>query len=284
MKNKSKYIGLTKGVLTVTSISRATVNNKHTVVQCVCSKCGKTSEVYLDHLTMKAPYAEHYCKHCRTDYILEQAKQKYIGKKNGVLECVDVIKSDTKKSKNGYRTMAVCKCSVCGAITEIRADRLLDTSKYTPQSCSNCVKDLYRQTTKERYYKLYGCSGEEYEIKRYDSERIQKFKTGAETRNLDFQLSNEEAKILLHESCYYCGKPHADGIDRIDSNKGYIKENCVPCCRICNIMKNKFSTEVFFSHVKSIYEKHFINEGSTTIPQGSTSQANGDGKRRDPNE
>lgn len=264
MGNLDKYIGLQKGVLTVVEILKPTVNNKYTVVKCLCSKCGQYSEVRLDRLTIQAPYAQHFCEHCREDYYLQKAKDRYVGVKNGVLECIDVKKSPIKKDKWPSRTVAVCKCSVCRSITEVRPERLINKGKYIPQSCGNCVNDLYRKTTKQRYYDSYQCSGEEYERKHHDSERIKKFKSGAKQRNISYTLLDEEAIALLHSNCYYCGKPHADGIDRIDSLKGYSSDNCVPCCTICNIMKNKFSTDVFFDHIKLIYNKHFSNNKSQT--------------------
>lgn len=280
MDDLSKYIGLTKGVLTVVEILRPTVNHKSTVVKCLCSKCGTYSEVRLDRLTTKVPYAEHYCKNCKDNYYLEQAKKKFIGMKHGVLECIDVSRKYDNKIK-GYRTMAICKCSKCGSTTEVRTERLSPNNKYVPQSCSNCVNDIYRTTTLERYHRLYNCNGIEYKAKIHDSRRLTSIKSNAETRNLKFLLTDEQALNLLHQDCYYCGQPKADGIDRIDSNKDYTVDNCVPCCKVCNIMKNKFSSEIFFNHIKSIYEKHF-SESSTTIPKGSTPQANGGGKRREP--
>ena len=65
------------------------------------------------------------------------------------------------------------------------------------------------------------------------------------------------------------------GIDRIDSTKGYSKDNCVSCCKMCNIMKNKFSKEDFLNKVESIY--NYYIKSSTTISKESTLQANGSG-------
>lgn len=79
----------------------------------------------------------------------------------------------------------------------------------------------------------------------------------------EFKLTIEEFSNLIHQRCYYCGElPSADnvwnksgkrkmddslikinGIDRIDSNKGYTADNCVACCPQCNRMKLDYSTE-----------------------------------------
>ena len=36
-----------------------------------------------------------------------------------------------------------------------------------------------------------------------------------------------------------------NGIDRVDSNIGYIFENCVPCCKLCNMAKKEYPVEEF---------------------------------------
>jgi hypothetical protein len=46
-------------------------------------------------------------------------------------------------------------------------------------------------------------------------------------------------------------------------------------------MKNKFPLDLFLDQVGKIYSR-FYSEGSTTIPKGSTSQANGDGNGEHP--
>lgn len=45
-----------------------------------------------------------------------------------------------------------------------------------------------------------------------------------------------------------------NGIDRLDSNIGYNIENCVTCCKQCNIMKNVWSEKDFLNKIKEIYE------------------------------
>ena len=122
------------------------------------------------------------------------------------------------------------------------------------------------------------------------------YKQGALKRKHSFNLSFEEFNNIIAKNCFYCGAfpKEADstllikrgdthqpsisynGIDRIDSSLGYSIDNCVACCSICNYMKGKLSQEIFFTHVNKIHE-YIINKGSTTIPKGSTSQANGDG-------
>lgn len=41
-----------------------------------------------------------------------------------------------------------------------------------------------------------------------------------------------------------------NGIDRVDPTKGYIIDNCVPCCTTCNYMKRILQRDEFLDHVK----------------------------------
>lgn len=44
------------------------------------------------------------------------------------------------------------------------------------------------------------------------------------------------------------------GIDRVDSNKQYTVDNCVPCCITCNVMKNALTLEQFNEHILHLAE------------------------------
>jgi hypothetical protein len=53
-----------------------------------------------------------------------------------------------------------------------------------------------------------------------------------------------------------------NGIDRVDSNKGYELDNCVPCCFTHNGMKSDLTKEDFLIAIKKVYEKFQLNEVS----------------------
>lgn len=44
-----------------------------------------------------------------------------------------------------------------------------------------------------------------------------------------------------------------NGIDRIDSSKGYTIDNCALCCRQCNYLKNNMSQDDFADWILSIH-------------------------------
>ena len=43
-------------------------------------------------------------------------------------------------------------------------------------------------------------------------------------------ISESDFKDIAGRACFYCGVAGPNGIDRVDSQKGYEKDNCVPCC------------------------------------------------------
>jgi hypothetical protein len=101
---------------------------------------------------------------------------------------------------------------------------------------------------------------------------VYSYKRQASQRGLDFELTDEQCHILFEQSCHYCGNEPSNkrshpsyngpfkynGIDRVDNNVGYKKENCVSCCKFCNLMKRVLSKKDFLNHVAQIY--HFQQE------------------------
>lgn len=74
-------------------------------------------------------------------------------------------------------------------------------------------------------------------------------------KNLDFTISKEEFEKIIVEPCDYCGiiqEKGFNGIDRKDQTIGYISENCVSCCTICNFMKGSLSNDTFMKRVEHI--------------------------------
>lgn len=50
-----------------------------------------------------------------------------------------------------------------------------------------------------------------------------------------------------------------NGLDRIDSTKGHIEGNVVPCCWDCNRMKSDMSRDEFIAHIKRMYD-HSVHD------------------------
>jgi hypothetical protein len=78
-------------------------------------------------------------------------------------------------------------------------------------------------------------------------------------RNLIHSLTKEEIKDQLIKQdykCFYTGLKFSDkiiaSVDRIDSNKGYTKNNIVICDKNINIMKSSLDMETFKKYIKLI--------------------------------
>lgn len=60
---------------------------------------------------------------------------------------------------------------------------------------------------------------------------------------------------LIQKPCFYCGEKEPDkynGLDRLNSSSEYTRDNCVPCCSLCNYMKNTLDIGSFLRKVREI--------------------------------
>ena len=86
----------------------------------------------------------------------------------------------------------------------------------------------------------------------------------AKSRNLELSLTDPDIDFLTQLPCHYCGLPPSNvshnykrvkrttfysGLDRVDSLKGYILDNVVPCCKQCNWAKSNLSLDNFLSWI-----------------------------------
>lgn len=175
-----------------------------------------------------------------------------IGKTYNHLKIVSykVYKLDNRTQTKWF----LCKC-ICGVEKEIRASNVLSGSI---KSCGckrrEAINAGIRKYNTKKF--LYPSEKKIYSNYKVDSKR----------RNKQFILPFEDFLKIVNQNCTYCGsKPYIkvynktktrfaviNGIDRIDSSIGYIPKNIVPCCKVCNMMKNNLKVNDFKSHVKKI--------------------------------
>lgn len=107
------------------------------------------------------------------------------------------------------------------------------------------------------------------------------YKSRAKKYERSFNLTLKEFKEITSKNCNYCGKKPENisltrvnkdinltkyksyiynGIDRIDSSKGYEKRNIVPCCKWCNIAKGNKTVKEFKEHIFKMH--NVLNTGS----------------------
>ena len=90
--------------------------------------------------------------------------------------------------------------------------------------------------------------------------------------NRAFELSYNDFIELTQGECVYCGRPPSNimdvknknyngvyiynGIDRVDSTKGYVEGNCVSCCEVCNRAKKDMTLKDFKLWIIRLVEKN----------------------------
>lgn len=182
-----------------------------------------------------------------------------IGKKLGKLT---VIKKNSKNPNKGSEWL--CKCSCGGSLilntTQIRRENGRITS-------CGCEKNLNSAFNNKKFVI----------IKRlYDSQ----IKRNEKTKKYNI-IGIDEFYKLSFGNCFYCGTQpsrrvireeyiykknkkksefiYVNGVDRIDSSKGYIKGNVRSCCSSCNIAKNSLSEDKFRKLIIDIYNHWACN-------------------------
>lgn len=154
----------------------------------------------------------------------------------------------------------LCRCD-CGVVKVVNVGNIRNT-----KSCG-C---LNRETA--------ACNGRNYgplikDRMKFLAGRVANYyRANARKRGFDWSLSTDDVGDLIHRECYYCGAsetntfntrnsrgevesiPH-NGIDRVDSAKGYVTGNVVPCCKICNTAKLNLTVEDFYSWVRRVHAR-----------------------------
>lgn len=171
-----------------------------------------------------------------------------VGKKIGKLT---VLEKFTLPKKRGYFCKCICSC---GKYTTVSLYELI--RKKHSKSCG-CNRRGQRKNIKDVCINILYAS----------------FKATAKHRKIDYHLNKDDITNLVFKPCYYCESPPKqkkyvhnldknyilyNGLDRVDNNIGYIKDNVVTCCWTCNSMKAGLSCVDFYRHISKIYSK--INE------------------------
>jgi hypothetical protein len=211
-----------------------------------------------------------YCgKHYEANRLREEAKAQAIricddGRRacknttiDGKLKCEECLSKTREKENNTYkeRKAVGSECVTCG--TDISGATIGLRSENIHQ-CNSCYEKSrqieQKRDRSERNYK------EDYKanILSYYNQYIR----NASLRNIHFELSLDYFAEIVSSQCVYCGhynENEVNGIDRVDSYSGYVLENVVSCCSICNIMKNDLAQPEFLKHIEKIYNHIQLN-------------------------
>lgn len=126
-------------------------------------------------------------------------------------------------------------CGMCGGHIPTYGD--------SKEVCNTCYKREYARNwrTKNR-------DRDRESQRRSDTSlrgRYKVVRTSAKQRGHEFRLPFEEYCAIVANPCYYCNgmlPPKGGGLDRMDNSKGYTKDNVVPACKACNVVRSCYLT------------------------------------------
>ena len=154
---------------------------------------------------------------------------------------------ESLKERKDKRLFYNCVCN-CGNKTVVRGAYLRNG---LTKSCG-CIR---QELGKESIKKLIPIkTGEAAYNKLYRD-----YKYGAKARGYDFDITIIDFKNIIKQNCYYCNSEpnkiqktyysdeiiYYNGIDRMDNDLGYVLDNCLPCCTMCNQAKHNHSKDFF---------------------------------------
>lgn len=194
---------------------------------------------------------------------MKRSNESLLNKKFGKLSVIENAPSykylNPNTHKQSSKKMYKCKCD-CGNELVIAGTRLRLGQNTQCKECAyrNRPQSLRKRTFIERLFDI-------------------TIKNSAKHRKLDVSLTKDEFIKIIKNNCEYCntepicvkyipGTKYSpmeifptNGIDRINSNIGYHKYNCVACCKICNVMKASLTQEEFKNHIKKIHNYYVCN-------------------------
>ncbi len=152
-------------------------------------------------------------------------------------------------------------CTKCGETKELsefsKEKRNKDGINCQCKSCIHSYITSYRALNKTRIVK---------NKKNYSSSFVGRFnhwRGGAKKREIPFELTIQDLKAMPLV-CHYTGKVltcenkkyTTISLDRLDSSKGYTKDNVVFCCGFINFMKSTLTYDQFIYACKLIAQHH----------------------------
>lgn len=244
-----------KGVLTNLSYigESDNVNSNLRIIKVQCLICRKIVDRILPFI-LAGKYQNCGSPDCNSSFIPNYKKIYTPGEQ--ISENLTFVKEDVERTtaieKKGYRRYIIVECS-CGNRISVRSDQKLDLSciKCNARNRRKANEHIYTQSNIRHLYKIYS--------------------NVAKKRDYQFEISLNEFTNMIKQVCYYCGSPPRNkrternnvllynGIDRVDNNLGYSKNNVVTCCGVCNYMKNTMPQDVFINHIRAIFENLNIN-------------------------
>ena len=216
-----------------------------------------------------------YClKHHDRGILLEEAKKKGVricddGRRacrnetlNSKLKCQECLQKNRELENALYNERKERGlCVMCGKGIHSLTKGIKEDLVQKCEACYSTMRKVEDNRKRERNYSVEKSLNPERHFREYAS--------GAAKRNIEFNITLDEFTTCVVKPCYYCKaykETEVRGVDRIDSFKGYSKENILPACETCNSMKKQLSMKEFASHIELLY-KNFVSTFSENISE-----------------
>lgn len=132
-----------------------------------------------------------------------------------------------------------CECETCNASLVLTQAQVLRQRKIKVILCDACYKAKRDNDNKK--------------TRSSDKCKFTQLVGKAQSRGIEVGITFDYyTENLANKPCHYCGDTvshSGGGVDRVDSAKGYVEGNVVPCCTTCNIMKNDHTQEAMINHM-----------------------------------
>jgi hypothetical protein len=146
--------------------------------------------------------------------------------------------------------MLICDCGT--HFTLKHSTRLKNDGMF---SCKSCYSKRYANSYSEKWYL---------------SSIEKRIRSDAYAASREYSLSRDFLERAISKPCSYCGAEPSNlmtykskhmgiirsfcynGLDRVDNSIGYVEDNCIPCCKICNRAKGNLSSFEFQEWIKAI--------------------------------
>ena len=252
-----------------------------------CKECKKNfpGSVYIEGVR-KTLHKRSHCLDCvpmgdrsKGLHLHYKTKPINVGEKYGMLTILKEVGKPQTKYRDTNRYF-LCKCE-CGNEKIVRQSLLkngrtkscgclnksivVDNDK--SKMCSGCsqflVCDNFSTFNLSRDNKVFEYRRSRCKtcLKKYNQDRrstspeikLSEILNRCKTKNFDCDLDVQFIENAWDHPCFYCGGERpTNGFDRVDNSRGYLKDNSVPCCKVCNYMKKTMDVDDFIGHALKI--------------------------------
>ncbi len=226
-----------------------------------CKKCYKNSQKNVDNYKQKDLFEEKICAY----------------KTRAITRNLEFTLSESECYKLFSK-----KCYYCGYINQelgVGIDRSNNNKGYIKSNCVPCcfqcnvMKKDHDLTKFIKICQHIATINNKFDgnldftlFETADNPTYKSYKKGAEERNLEFKLEQNDFNSIINKKCHYCHLSNATstyngagGIDRKNNLIGYVKQNCVPCCKTCNLLKHTQSHTDFVKRCSIISKYKKLN-------------------------